>query len=72
MLHADYPDLFNSNTTCCHPQFHGKIFYRARKFTNGPGKLILKGYQFHTVMKSLNIVFIGIRIDFVISNSKVN
>ena len=48
-------------------------------FSNDPGKLvdplnklILKGYQFNTVIRSLNIVFIGINIDFVISKFKAN
>ena len=35
-------------------------------------KLILKGYLFNTVITSLNIVFIGINIDFVISKLKAN
>ena len=35
-------------------------------------RLILKDDQFHTVIRSLNIVFIGINIDFVISKLKAN
>ena len=35
-------------------------------------KLILKGYQLNTVIRSLNIVFIDINIDFVISKLKAN
>ena len=52
-----------------HPHFY--IVNRAQTFRNDPGKLIgplnkliLKGYQFNTVIRSLNIVFIGINIDF--------
>ena len=44
------------------------------KFRNDPGKLIaplnkliLKGYQFNTIISLLDIVFIAINIDFVIS-----
>ena len=62
-----------------HPNSYGDVVYRARKLTNDPGKLIgplskliLKGYKFNTVIRSLNIVFIGINIDFVISKLKAN
>ena len=59
--------------------FYWNVVNRARKFKNDPckliaplNKLILKAYQFNTVIKSLNIVFIGINIDFVISKLKAN
>ena len=62
-----------------HPHFYGNVVNRARKFRNDPcklvaplNKLILKGYLFNTVIRSLNIVFIGINIDFVISRLKAN
>ena len=62
-----------------HPHFYGNVVNSARKFRNDPCKLIaplikliLKGYQFNTVIRSLNIVFIGINIDFVISKLKAN
>ena len=62
-----------------HPHVYGNVVNRARKFRNDPcklvaplNKLILKGYLFNTVIRSLNIVFIGINIDFVISKLKAN
>ena len=62
-----------------HPHFYGNVVNPARKFRNDPcklvaplNKLILKGYLFNTVIRSLNIVFIGNNIDFVISKLKAN
>ena len=62
-----------------HPHFYGNVVNRARKFRKDPcklvaplNKLILKGYLFNTVIRSLNIVFSGINIDFVISKLKAN
>ena len=42
------------------------------KLITSLNKLILKGYQFNTVIRSLNTVFIGINIDFVISKLEAN
>ena len=44
----------------------------ACKFVVPLNKLILKGYLFNSVIRSLNFVFIGINIDFVISKLKTN
>lgn len=58
---------------------HGDVVFRARKFRNNPGKTYrsfkktyAKRLQFNTVIGSLNIVFIGMNIDFVISRFKAN
>ena len=62
-----------------HSHFYRNVVYRALKLRNDPGKLIdplnkpiRNSKQFITVIKSLNIVFIGINSDFVISKLKVN
>lgn len=59
------------------PNLYGGVVYRDRKFrydrvklTHTLNKIILNGYDFNTVTKSLNIVFIGINVNFVISRLK--
>lgn len=60
-----------------HPVFYGNVVNKANKFKNCPmdlsvwlNKLIDKGYNYTTVVKSLNIVFFGINIDSLINTLK--
>ena len=53
-----------------HPKFYGNIVYKAHKLKHSPSKLtaplnkfIQKGYDYHIVVHSLNLVFLGKNID---------
>ena len=61
-----------------HPKFYGNIVLKAQKSLCDPcnlikplSKLISKGYHTNVVIRSLNIVYIGTNIDFVISKLNI-
>ena len=58
-----------------HPKFYGNIVYLAHKFKNCPSKLTVplnkllqKGYDYHVVVHSLNLVFLGKNIDTLVKS----
>ena len=62
-----------------HPNFYGNVVYKARKFKLDPhglkshlNKLIRKGYRHNIIVKSLNMVFIGTNIHFLINSLPID
>ena len=56
-----------------HPIFYGNVINKAKKLRHSPDKLVIplnrlicKGYSYNIVVKSLQMVFFGVNIDYLI------